>query len=401
VDVDPSTVVEALEGNGCAVSLDHEVLTATPPSWRFDLNDPNDLVEEVLRVVGYDQVPSIVPVAPAGRGLTKAQKLRRRVGYVLAGDGLVEVKTFPFAGPADFDRLGLPPDDVRRRQVLLENPLSAEEPGLTTTLLTGLLKTLVLNIGRGHADVQITETGRVFLPRSTGAEAPILGVDRRPTDEELAAFAAALPEQPHHVGLVLTGERARSGWAGPGRQVSWADAVAIVRHVAEALHVEVEVEAAQVMPWHPGRCAAILLDGEPIGHAGELHPRVLKAYGLPARVAAAEIDLDALIAAAPEIGPRPAFSSFPVAKEDLALIVDDAVPAAAVQRALATASPLIESVRLFDVYVGDQVPEGQKSLAFALRLRAPDRTLTDEDIRSARDAAVTAARATTGATLRT
>jgi phenylalanyl-tRNA synthetase beta chain len=198
----------------------------------------------------------------------------------------------------------------------------------------------------------------------------------------------------------MSGERVRTGWAGPGREATWADAIAIVRHLAEELHVDVEVQQAQVMPWHPGRCAAILVEGAVIGHAGELHPRVLKAYGPPGRVAAAEIDLDALIAASPEIGPRPQFSSFPVAKEDLALIVDAAVPAASVHKTLAGASPLIESVRLFDVYSGDQVPEGKKSLAFALRLRAPDHTLTDDEIKATREAAVTAA-GLLGATLRT
>ena len=147
----------------------------------------------MLRVVGYDQVPSVVPPAPAGRGLTAAQVLRRRVGMVLAGAGLVEVKTFPFAGPSDFDRLGLPADDPRRRQVLLANPLSAEQPGMTTTLLAGLLSTAELNLGRGHTDVQIVETGRVFVPQPDAPAAPIYGVDRRPTDAELDAFAAALP----------------------------------------------------------------------------------------------------------------------------------------------------------------------------------------------------------------
>jgi len=401
VAIDAVAAVEALEANGCQVSVDHDWLTVTPPPWRPDLTDPYDVVEDVLRVVGYDQVPSILPVAPAGRGLTTAQKLRRRAGTVLAGEGLVEVKTFPFAGQADWDRMGLPAEDIRRRQVLLENPLSAEEPGLTTTLLAGLLRSLVLNVGRGHADVHITETGRVFLPRDGQAEAPIYGVDRRPTAAELAAFDAALPDQPFHVGLVMSGERVRSGWAGPGRPAAWGDAVAIVRHLAETLHVELEVRQAEQAPWHPGRCAAIVLAGTVIGHAGELHPRVLKAYGLPARVVAAEVDLDALIAASPEIGPRPDFSSFPVAKEDLALVVDDAVAAGDVQAALAAASPLIESVRLFDVYAGGQVAAGSKSLAFSLRLRASDRTLTDGDIKSAREAAVAAAAAATGATLRT
>ncbi|MGA8987136.1 phenylalanine--tRNA ligase subunit beta [Aeromicrobium sp.] len=400
VEIDPTTAVQALEGNGCEVSLDHSSLTATPPSWRFDINDPNDLVEEILRVVGYDQVPSVLPVAPAGRGLTVAQKLRRRVGMVLAGQGLTEVLTFPFAGAGDFDRLGLPADDVRRQQVLLENPLSAEEPGMTTTLLTGLLRSLVLNVGRGHADVHLVESGRVFLPRAGGAEAPIYGVDRRPSAEQIAALEAALPDQPHHVGLVMSGELVRSGWAGSGRQAMWGDAIAVVQRLADVLHIEVEVQQAQIMPWHPGRCAAVLLDGRVIGHAGELHPRVLKAYGLPAGVVAAEVDLDALIEASPEVGPRPEFSSFPVAKEDLALIVDDTVPASAVHDALAASSPLIESVRLFDVYVGDQVPAGKKSLAFALRLRAPDRTLADEEIRTAREAAVAAAGSSQGASLR-
>ncbi len=401
VEIDADTAVAALEANGCEVAIDGDELIVTPPPWRPDLTDPYDIVEEVLRVVGYDQVPSIVPTAAAGRGLTASQKLRRRAGLVLAGAGLIEVKTFPFAGPADWDRLGLDADDVRRRQVLLENPLSAEEPGMTTTLLTGLLRSLVLNVGRGHSAVHITETGRVFLPQDGAAEAPIYGVDRRPSAEELAAFEASLPHQPHHVGLVMSGERIRSGWAGPGREVSWADAIAIVRQLAEAMFVEVEVRQAQVAPWHPGRCAEIVLNETVIGHAGELHPRVLKAYGLAPRVVAAEVDLDARIAASPEVGPRPHFSTFPVAKEDLALVVDTAVVAGEVESALAGASPLIESVRLFDVYVGGQVPEGKKSLAFALRLRAPDRTLTEDDIRAAREAAVAAASTATGATLRT
>ena len=159
----------------------------------------------------------MVPPAPAGRGLTSAQVLRRRVGMVLAGAGLVEVKTFPFAGPSDFDRLGLPADDDRRRQVLLENPLSAEQPGMTTTLLAGLLSTAELNLGRGHTDVQIVETGRVFLPQAEPA-APIYGVDRRPTDAELDAFAAALPSQPQHVAYVMGGERERT--AGPVRDAT-------------------------------------------------------------------------------------------------------------------------------------------------------------------------------------
>jgi len=154
-----------------------------------------------------------------------------------------------------------------------------------------------------------------------------------------------------------------------------------------------------VRPWHPGRTAAIVIAAETIGYAGELHPRVCRAWGLPERTVAAEIDLDALVAAAPDLGPRPEFSSFPVAKEDLAFIVEDSVAAAVLHDVVAGASDLIESVRLFDVYTGDQVPAGHKSLAFAVRLRAPDRTLTEDDIRAAREAAIEAA-AGLGAVLR-
>ncbi|MGJ9420984.1 phenylalanine--tRNA ligase subunit beta [Aeromicrobium sp. CF3.5] len=416
VDIDAATCVEALRANSCTVELTDATLAVTPPPWRPDLTDPYDIVEEVLRVVGYDQVPSLLPPAPAGRGLTHAQQLRRRVGLVAAGAGLIEVKTFPFTGPTALDRLGLPADDSRRQQVLLENPLSAEEPGMTTTLLPGLLKALTLNVGRGHPDVQIMELGRVFHPKPAGAEAPILPVDHRPSAEQMAAFAAALPDQPQHLAFVLDGQRERSGWSTTGRTAGWSDALAIVRRIAESLHVDLVVRQAQRAPWHPGRCAEIVVraasdvpgsgtvsdvpgSGTVIGYAGELHPRVVRDHDLTGVVAAAEIDLDALIAAAPVVGPRPDFSAFPVAKEDLALVVAEEVPAETVAAALRGADPLIESVRLFDVYVGDQVPEGHRSLAFALRLRAPDRTLTDEEIKASREAAVSAA-ARLGATLR-
>ena len=390
VDIAPETVVAALEGNGCSVETDGFTITATAPGWRFDLADPYDLVEEALRVVGYDQVPSVLPTASGGRGLTRSQQLQRRVGHVLAGLGLTEVKTFPFAGPADLDRLGIEPDDERRRQVLLENPLSTEEPGLTTTLLVGMLRALSLNIGRGHEDVAISEIGRVFRPRPDAPDAPIYGVERRPSAEELAALDAALPAQPFTVAWALTGDRRRRSWDAPGRPATWADAIAVGRRVADALHVHLEVQQAELAPFHPGRCAAFVLDGRVIGHAGELHPNVCTAHTVPERSVAGEIDLDALIAAAPAIGPRPDFSVFPVAKEDLALVVDRTVPAEQVRARLVDADPLVESVRLFDVYEGDQVPAGKRSLAFSLRLRAADRTLEDADIKAARQAAVAA-----------
>ncbi|MFT4298512.1 MAG: phenylalanine--tRNA ligase subunit beta [Aeromicrobium sp.] len=400
VDISAEQARATYEANGCVVQTDGETFTVTPPTWRFDLNDPYDFVEEALRSAGYENVPSVLPTPTGGRGLTRHQQLRRRAGHVLAGAGLVEVTTLPFVGQGDFDKLGLPADDARRRQVLLANPLSEREPGLTTTLLTGLLRAASLNVSRGHESVQISEVGRVFWPVVGDEVAPIYGVEAPPTKEELAALDAALPMQPLHAGILLAGERQRGGWDGAGRAVEWTDAVAIVRRLAEALHVELGIRQTQKAPWHPGRCAMFTLDdGVLVGYAGELHPDVAETYGLPGRVAVAEIDLEALLEAAPAIGPKPDFSPFPVAKEDLAFLVDEAVPAEQVRVALAGASELIESVRLFDVYTGDQVPDGQRSLAFALRLRGADRTLAEADIKAARDAAVTAATAL-GATLR-
>ncbi|MGH3444736.1 MAG: phenylalanine--tRNA ligase subunit beta, partial [Nocardioidaceae bacterium] len=183
--VDSERVVAALRRVGCVVRLDSDTLTAVPPTWRPDLTDPYDLVEEVARLVGYDHVPSVLPTAPAGRGLTKTQRLRRRIGFALAGMGLVEVKSFPFVGAGDLDALGLAPDDVLRDAITLANPLSTEQPDLATTLLPGLLRSAARNVGRGAVDVHLFETAAVFYPTPDRAKTPILGVDWRPDQADL------------------------------------------------------------------------------------------------------------------------------------------------------------------------------------------------------------------------
>ncbi len=401
MEIPAHTAVAHLEAVGCDVVVDGSRLTATVPPWRPDLTDPFDLVEEVARVQGYDQVPSVLPPAPSGGGLTRAQRLRRRVGRTLAGAGYVEVVSFPFVDTRDFDDLGLAPDDERRNTLRLANPLSSEEPAMTTTLLPGLLKAAARNVGRGIADVALFESATVTLPRAA-TPAPILPVDRRPTDGELDELNKALPDQPLHLALVLGGQRERSGWWGEGRRADWAEAVAAVHQVADALGVPVSVHAQARAPWHPGRCAEFRAGDVVVGHAGELHPRVCEAYGVPARSAAAEIDLDVLLERAEAVVPAPSYSNYPAAKEDVALVVDASVPAADVQAALREgAGELLESIRLFDLYTGDQAGPGKKSLAFALRFRAPDRTLTESETAAARDTAVALAAERTGAVQRT
>ncbi|HEU4568344.1 MAG TPA: phenylalanine--tRNA ligase subunit beta [Marmoricola sp.] len=388
IDIDPETTVRCLTAVGCEVALAGGRLTATVPPWRHDLSDPFDLVEEVARVVGYDQVPSVLPPAPPGRGLSPEQSLRRRVGRTLAGTGFVEVVSFPFVGTADLDALGLDAGDERRTALRLANPLRSEEPLMTTTLLPALLRTVARNISRGAEALALFETATVTQPHG-GPGAPILPVDRRPTEGEWDDLNKALPAQPLHLALALSGERERGGWWGAGRAACWADAIQGVRDVATALGLDVDVSAAARAPWHPGRCAEILLGDVSIGNAGELHPRVCQAFGVPPRTSVAEVDLDVLLQHAVAVPPAPELSTYPVAKEDVALVVDHVVPAATVAATLREgAGPLCESVRLFDLYTGEQVGAGRKSLAFALRFRAPDRTLTEAETAEAREAAV-------------
>jgi phenylalanyl-tRNA synthetase beta chain len=390
------------------------VLNITPPSWRPDLTDPADLAEEVIRLEGYESVPARMPRALAGRGLTSRQRLRRSVGRTMAESGYVEVLSSPFASRSDADLLGLPPEDMRRPAVVVANPLSEDEPLLRTTLLPGLLRVLARNIGRGFADTALFEIGLVFRPRpGAAAAAPILAVDRGPTVAELATLEAALPDQPLRIGAVLAGAREQDGWWGPGRASSWVDAVEAARAVGRICRVPLDVRADKHAPWHPGRCAAIYArvtvpDGPPrewlAGHAGELHPRVIQDFGLPDRTCAMELDLSVVFAAAEGTGAvqAPQLSAYPLATQDVALIVDEAVPAAEVEAALVAGAPaeLLEDVRLFDVYTGSQVGQGRKSLAYALRFRAPDRTLTAAEITQARDAAVAEAGRRVGAVLR-
>ncbi|MDG9712383.1 phenylalanine--tRNA ligase subunit beta [Streptomyces sp. DH10] len=399
------TVVRRLQEIGCDVYGQDELIV-TVPSWRPDLTDPNDLAEEVIRLEGYENLPSTLPKPPAGRGLTHRQRLHRRVGRALAGAGYVEALNYPFIGEQVFDQLGLEEGDPARRVVKLSNPLSDEEPALRTTLLPGLLAALRRNDGRGSHDLALFETGLVFKPREEQRIAAVLPVDRRPTDEELAELNAALPEQPRHAAVVLAGAREQAGWWGKGRPADWADAVEAARSVAHEAGAELVIRKGQYGPWHPGRCAelAITVNGAEriVGHAGELHPRVVKALGLPARTCAMEIDLDAVESAGEATVKAPRISTFPVATQDVALVVDAVVPAAEVEEALrAGAGELLESIRLFDVYENaEQLGEGRKSLAYALRFRAADRTLTVDEASAARDAAVALAGERVGAELR-
>jgi phenylalanyl-tRNA synthetase beta chain len=400
--IDEAVVVSLLTAIGCEVQSEQAgLLVVAPPSWRPDLTDAIDLVEEVVRLHGYDLLPSTLPAAPLGRGLTREQRMRRRVGMVLASRGLVEILTYPFVGPADLDSLQLPADDVRRRSPRLANPLSEEQPLLRGTLLPGLLAVARRNAGRGTTDLALFEIGTVFLGDVAEQAQLRPPVHRRPSDDEWAGLNDLLPHQPTHVAAVLTGNREPQGWWGGSRAATWADAIEAARMVAQACGVDLAVGAGTDAAFHPGRCAVLAIGEAVVGSAGELHPRVSEAYGLPDRAVAMWLDLDAVMAAAPDVRPAPVVGTQPLAKEDLAVVVDRSVPAADVQAAIAEgAGALLESIRLFDVYEGPQVPAGKRSLAFALRFRAPDRTLDAAETASARESALASASARCGAVLR-
>lgn len=389
---------------GCTVEVDvpetgHGQLVVTPPSWRPDLAQPADLVEEVLRLEGLEQIPSVLPAAPAGRGLTPTQRRRRAVSRALAFAGCAEVPPPVFLPAGVFDTWGLDADDPRRTTTRVLNPLDVERPELATTLLPGLLEVAGRNISRGAKDLAIYGIAQVVLPGPDTRPIDPLPVDRRPTDDEVAELLASLPDQPVHVAAVLSGRREPRGPWGDGRPAEAADAFALADAVADAAGVVIERRAGAYLPWHPGRCAELVVDGVVVGHAGELHPAVLERSGLPPRTCAFELNLDALPLR--EDRPVPVVSPFPAVLQDVSVSVEKAVPAAQVETALRSGGgELLEDITLFDVYEGAQAGEGRKSLTYALRFRAPDRTLTEDEASAARDAAVSAASEAVGAVLR-
>ena len=411
-------VTELLEEIGCTVTeagqdeSGHDLLAVTPPTWRPDLVGAAHLAEEVARLDGYDRIPVIVPTAKAGTGLCLRQRARRDVVRALAEAGLNQVLSYPFIGDVH-DRLEIPADDPRRRAQRLANPLQEDAPLMRTCIIDSLVDTARRNVSRGLEDVALYEVGAVTLPEGT-VPAPVMPTDRRPTDEEVRALEAGTPYQPVHVGVVLAGARERAGVLGAGRAWDWADAVQVVRTVASTLGVEVEVRAPEqpCAPWHPGRTAEVrlapvrrgkeLLAGALVAHAGELHPRVARSLGLPPRSCACEIDLEPLLAAVEEAGVlqvRPV-RTVPAAKEDIALVVDEHVPAAEVEAVVrAAAGDLAEEVRLFDVFRGEQIGAGRKSLAFSLRLRG-EHTLTAAETAAVRKRVVKQASKRVGAELR-
>jgi phenylalanyl-tRNA synthetase beta chain len=378
------------------------VLSVLPPSWRPDLTGGPDFVEEVVRLHGYDQIPSVLPEASSGRGLTHGQQVRRVLANVLAAQGFVEVLTYPFVSEKIYDDLGLAPDDPRRSAVRIANPLSDEAPLMRTSVLSTMLEALRRNVSRGQRDIGIFEMGLVTRPGPERRNAPLPGTRERPDDKTLEQIMAAVPAQPRRVAFALAGDADPAGWWGPGRPADWTDPVGAARALAGALALDLVVTPDDHAPWHPGRCARLeLADGTLVGHAGELHPKVVVALGLPARTCAAELDVDVLTIASDIRVQARQLSTYPVAQSDVALVVPEQVRGAELESALRQgAGEMLESLSLMDIYRGGQIEPGHKSLAYRLVFRAPDRTLTTKEVNALRDLAIASAAAAVGAVQR-
>jgi phenylalanyl-tRNA synthetase beta chain len=353
-------------------------LSVVIPSWRRDLRREVDLIEEVARLAGFARLPSTLPPARAG-GLDPHQAAERRLRRILAGFGLSEAWTSSFGSPHDLDALGLPADHPARNTVALENPTSELDPVLRTTFLPGLLRSTARNLAQHAPGVAVFEIARVY----------------ESSDERL-------PREPLILGAVLTGQRRTSTWSEPQRMWDFWAAKGVVEGMFESLGVEgARFAPIKTMPWHPTRAAGLLLGDEGLGVIGEVHPDVCERFEVSEGTVGFELAVEPIIAALPQgvqVGELP---RFPAIYIDLAFVVDEGIPAARIAEVVERAgAPEVVSVTQFDVYRGEQIAAGKKSLAYALELRAPDRTLTDAEAQVVTQRITTALRERTGAELR-
>lgn len=420
VEYDQETITGLLKAVGCKVRLEDGNVIARPPSWRPDLTGPAHLVEEIARLAGYDTIPSRRPRPIAGRGYTPKQRARRDVARALAQGGLVQVLSYPFIAEDVFDSELLGEQDMRRKAVRVANPLADDQPLLRTSLLDTLLAVARRNIARGNEQCAIFETG--LVTRGMGTELTgSFGVAEKPNPDQQRALVKGVPYQPEHMAGVLVGFAELPGALGSGRLYDWADAVAFVRTVAQTLAVPMGVQGKDgrqrlakdnmmgepgspeaVAPFHPGRCARIVVRGACVGLAGQLHPAVCRNFGLPETACAFEIDFEKFTEAMPkkDLQVKPV-SAFPPAKEDIALVVDSDIPAVDVQQVIAKqAGDLLEEVRLFDIFSGEQLGTGKKSLAFSLKIRSAEGTLSADEIQAVRNRIIKATAKKFKATLR-
>jgi phenylalanyl-tRNA synthetase beta chain len=378
-DISVEEASSILEHLGLQVTVTGDTLDVVVPSFRPDLVREIDLIEEVVRVWGMDRVESTMPAGP-GRigGLTRAQRWRERLGEALRAAGLSETMTYAFAQPEDVGRLEWPFGD--EPHVALMNPMSEEQSVLRWTLAPGLMRSVANNQRRGVEDVHLYEVGNVFgaLP------------------------GEKLPQEREVLGGVLAGRWERPSWSDPDVELGFFDGKGAIETLMEAARIAGWSLRPAEHGWlQPGRSADVLVDGQVVGWMGEVHPRVLEVYEAEAPVVLFELDLGMLLEAAVDVVTYQEVPRLPAVHLDLAVVVDEGVAADDVLDAVRqTGGGLLESVRVFDVYTGEGIAEGKKSLAFALTYRSHERTLTDDEVHQVHDRVVEAVRSATGGEIR-
>ena len=359
--VELGTASEILGRLGFGAEERDGVLETSVPYFRhYDVRREVDAIEEVARVHGLDKLPTTLPSrAQAIGGLTREQKLRRLTEDTLCGRGLRQIVSYSFVSPEAIESLRLPPNDERMRLLHVSNPLSEDRSVMRTTLLCGLLETARHNLDRDLDETRLFEVGRVFYSN---------GLERLP-DEQL------------HLGVLLAGTFLPATWRTPPRGADFYAVKSLLVTLLDTLRVDWHLADGGPSFLHPGRAAEVLAGGHEVGWLGELHPLTARAAGLDETPTAFELDLGAVLAAAAGPPQYAEVSTYPATFQDIAVIVDEAVEArTVVDTVQAAGGPELRGVRVFDLYRGDQVGEGKKSLALRLEFQAADRTLTDDEV---------------------
>ncbi|MDW7652137.1 MAG: phenylalanine--tRNA ligase subunit beta [Bacillota bacterium] len=358
-------------------------LHVTVPTRRPDLDAEVDLIEEVARIYGYDQIATTLPFGPMTQGRrTERQLALKKVRDILVACGLAETINYSFVSPQSFDRLQIPTDSPIRETVAIANPLSEEQSVMRTLLLGGLLSAVSYNRNRNEHNLKLFELGAVYLPRAGSAE--------------------TLPDERTMLGLVLTGAFPTEHWHHKPVEADFFDVKGIIETVFSWLGI-VNADYTQTeIPWcQPGQAAAVLLGGEAAGWIGRIHPDVMDAYDLEKPVYAAELDLEILLSHVNLLTGYAPLPRYPAVLRDIAVVVPDAVSTREVASLIREAGgELVEDVALFDLYQGPQIPQGSRSLAFAVTYRDPSRTLRDEVVAKKHQDIQDALEARFGASLR-
>ncbi len=359
-------IFDALE-----IETDLDKMTVTPPSFRPDLEGEADIAEEVARFYGYDNVPTTLLSGEATCGRkTERQQIQDKVSELLTAQGMYEIYTYTFTSPSIFDKLNIPTDSALRKTVVISNPLGEDTSVMRTTTIASMLDTLSRNYNYRNASAKMFEVGKVFIPTEQGK----------------------LPDEITKITMGMYGDNA-----------DFYDIKGICENMFENLNVKkVKYVAVTDNPtFHPGRCAKISAGGKTLGIIGEVHPSVTRKYGIETPVYIAELDFENVFLNIDSNIKFTELPKFPAVTRDIAMLVDKTVPVADIEEIIRKASgKMLESINLFDVYEGEQIPEGKKSVAYNAVYRAADRSLTGDEVQKVFDKAVKNLEYNLGAQLR-